>query len=106
MGCIPVHWLALHCRYYRSVFNGIVVNTQVMYGINTYSGGLPFTWFEFYYSPSSTLTVGYVINSIGRHNFKIDLFVFIVNVMIITAIGGKIIALFIFVKKKLKKLPD
>jgi len=80
-------------------FTGIVVNTQEISGFNTYSGGVPFTWFEFYYSPDSILTVTYVINNIAGYNFKVDILVLAINIVIITLVYLKLIAIFNFVKK-------
>ena len=67
-----------------SVFTaGVVVNTQQLYVMNTYSGGFPFTWFEFYYPLDYELTIAHVLNNFNLNNMKIDLLVFVFNVLLL-----------------------
>lgn len=60
----------------------ILVNTQVPTGLNTYSGGFPIAWFEFYYPYNVNLTFDYIIhNWIGY--YKIDLLSLAFNTIVI-----------------------
>ncbi len=61
--------------------------------MNTYSGGYPITWFEFYYPKDINLTISCVFNNFNHH-YKIDLFAFFLNVLVIMLIIGLLIKLY------------
>jgi hypothetical protein len=65
-------------------FTGILANTQTLQHLKTYSGGMPLTWFEFYYPVDVKLSTMYVINNITLSNFKVDIGIFFINIIIIS----------------------
>lgn len=80
--------------------NGFIhINSQQISGMNTYSGGLPITWFEFYYPEGTDLTFSYIINNWWGHHF-IQLGAMFLNVALIVFIIHIIKELFIkFISK-------
>jgi len=50
--------------------------------MNTYSGGFPISWFEFYYPSNVNLSIDYIYMNFTNH-FKIDIFAFFMNTLLI-----------------------
>ena len=62
-------------------FQGIRVNSQNINGLNTLSLGVPFTYFEFYYPDNTEPSIGYIIQNINTSNFKIDILIWVINII-------------------------
>jgi len=60
----------------------ININSQILSNMNTYSGGFPIAWFEFYYPSDVRLSIGYIANNFSDH-YKIELFAFFLNFLVI-----------------------
>lgn len=63
----------------------ILMNSQTLGNMKTYSGGYPIAWFEFYYPADVNLSIGYVYSNFSNQ-YKVELFAFFLNVLIITII--------------------
>lgn len=61
------------------------MNSQTLGNMKTYSGGYPIAWFEFYYPADVNLSIGYVYSNFSNQ-YKVELFAFFLNVLIITII--------------------
>ena len=64
-------------------FKGLLTNSQTISDMSTYSGGFPFTYFEFYYPKNIELDVSYVMENINRANYKLDIGVFVIDVILV-----------------------
>ncbi len=62
-------------------FQGIHVNSQNINGLNTLSLGVPFTYFEFYYPENIEPSIVYIIQNINTSNFKIDILIWVINII-------------------------
>lgn len=90
--------IALACAF----VTGILANTQQMDTLNTFSGGLPLTWFEYYYPLDVDLNLRYVISNFHMHYMKIDLLVLVINIVLINLVIGKLLAFVVWVHFILK----
>ena len=63
-------------------FNGIHMNSQQGSGFNTYSGGFPFTFFEYYCSTDEVNIIS-LLKDLNYSNYKIDILPLILNIICI-----------------------
>lgn len=63
----------------------ILINSQTLGNMNTYSGGFPISWFEFYYPSNVKLSIDYIYLNFRNH-FKIDLFALFLNTLVIMSV--------------------
>ena len=81
----------------------ILINSQKLSGsMKTYSGGYPIAWFEYYYPSDVNLSIGYVYQNLIPY-YKIELFAFFLNVLVINVIIDLLKELYkILFKNKMK----
>ena len=79
-------------------FTGIKINTQILPDFNTFSGGLPFTWIEFYF-PKNISNLWECISNSQKLYYKFDLFVLLLDGIIIKYLLNKLFGLYLKYKK-------
>lgn len=75
---IPVA-LALVTSLVSVFIKGIPINSQTVSGLTTLSVGFPFAFFEFYYHDSVAPTINYILQNIDKSNFKLDVFILLLD---------------------------
>lgn len=86
-----VLYVAIFISFLTIFLKGIVlINSQQLSIMNTYSGGFPVAWFELYYPNEVNEPINFIYENFRNEpkiiSYKIDLFAFLLNVLVIILI--------------------